>query len=96
MLLYYYRKGVITIKKSSKIISISVKKAYITGFIISLTAAIACSYLAACLAIDAGIINDSITTFRLAIMLLPIIFITFFMLIALFIAIYSPSSKKSK
>ena len=96
MLLYYYRKGVITIKRSSKIISISVKKAYITGLILSLIFAIACAYLISYLITDSGFSNDTITTFRLTVILLPIIFIAFFILIIGFIVMCSSNGKKHK
>ena len=94
MLFYYYRKGVIIIKKNTKIISISIKKAYITGLILSLILAIACAYLVSYLIIDSGFSNDTITTFRLTVILLPIMFIAFFILIAGFIVMCSSNSNK--
>ena len=81
-------------KKDSKMICISQKKACITGLILSLVFALIGSYIGAYMMIEAGLGNGKVNVFNLGIILIPILFIVFEMLILGFIAICSGQNDK--
>ena len=81
-------------KKDSKMICISQKKACITGLILSLVFAIIGSYIGAYMMIEAGLGNGKVNVFNLGNILIPILFIVFGMIVLVFIAICSGQNDK--
>ena len=81
-------------KKDSKMICISQKKACIIGLITSFVFAIISSYACAYIMIDAGLGNGKVNAFTLGKILVPILFIVIGIVNLVFIAICSSQNDK--